>query len=167
MRSLLLLSTLTVSSVVGCGGKPCHEKACPSESFQKFTRPSGHVVCLTPFKQNMRYADTGAACASLGDGVKLFGIETEEEYTFINGQIGHSWYYVAAFRNPQCQANRSVLATMPECTRDKMFHFTDGVTQGTYLWEGKWQANNPNSAFINGEYESAIGVRDDGVGDWP
>ncbi|CAB3403200.1 unnamed protein product [Caenorhabditis bovis] len=164
-----LIISCCISVSIGCGGGggvvPCDQRNCPDSTWRKFVRPSGHVVCFKPVAQKVNYAGAVALCSSLASNSKLFGIETQEELDYLK-QLGSTWYYIGAFRSDECHANKTELLKRPQCTTDKMFKFTDGVTQGTFLWSNFWLKKNPDSYYRNGEFESVIGLYNGFVGDW-
>ncbi|CAB3403228.1 unnamed protein product [Caenorhabditis bovis] len=86
--------------------------------------------------------------------------------TFLISALENRWYYIGANRKDGCHAPKSVLLSRPECSVDKMFVFSDGVTEGTFLWNNHWSAQNPDSFYRYGEFESVIGIYNGLVGDW-
>ncbi|CAB3403227.1 unnamed protein product [Caenorhabditis bovis] len=146
--------------------EPCYQRNCPDSTWRRFVRPSGNVVCFKPITQNVNYAGAVSLCSSLTSNSKLFGIETQEEFDYLKSALGNRWYYIGAYRKDGCHAPKSVLLSRPECSVDKMFVFSDGVTEGTFLWNNHWSAQNPDSFYRNGEFESVIGIYNGLVGDW-
>ncbi|CAB3403225.1 unnamed protein product [Caenorhabditis bovis] len=126
----------------------CDQRRCPDSTWKKFTRTNGHVVCFKPVEKSMDFLTALTYCVQLVGNGTLMGIETQEELDYVK-QLGKKWYHIGAYRNQDCNANKTELLKIPECSDDKMFQFFDGVTKGTFLWNNHWIEENPNSYYRN------------------
>ncbi|CAB3403230.1 unnamed protein product [Caenorhabditis bovis] len=166
----ILLIIIHVCCDSGIPVIPCINCDCPL-GFRRFNRPDGHAVCIKMAVKWLNYYQAVSLCASQAPGAKLIGLATKEEIDYvaarsITANAGYWWYYIGAFRNPFCHAEREVLETRPNCSIDKMFVWTDNITESKFAWSYKWHLFNPNSFYKDGEFESAIAIKETGLGDW-
>ncbi|CAB3406790.1 unnamed protein product [Caenorhabditis bovis] len=174
MRKLLLIFILVVG--VARGDDECAEDevAVPGEEptnverkmpvkagsgtckdgWTRFERKNGVVVCLKAIRAQVTYNEAVNLCKNHQS--QLFGIDSADELNYLKDNLGSIYVFIGAYRKKDCQFEASVLTTMPKCSSDKMFEFTDGVTKSNFLWFGKWSGGVPNSLFVDNEYESAI-----------